>query len=200
MAKEVAEVVEDAFRFYNDGNFTGHQFHPEIKEYAKLIAEKLVSSGNTIMKDPELAVPIAAFLASERYGGSLNLKRANEYSNKITIGNLYKARNITDIRPKLRPEDWVGGVIEELKINGYIPDSKENVLFEVAISEIPKNGSSPRHRAVSAVYLAMKETDIEIRGDDLKIMFGISCLPPLGRSKEKTDNDKEIVSGKDNNF
>jgi len=187
MAKEVAEVVEEAFRFYETGNYTGHLIQPEIKEYTKLIAEKLVSSGNTAMKDPELAVPIAAFLASESYGSSLNFRTANGYSKKITISNLHKARAITNMRPILRPEDWVGGVIEELRINGYVPDGKENALFDVAINEIPKNSSSPRNRAVSAVYGAMKQTGMEIRKDDIKLIFGISgnCLPKLGHSKER---------------
>lgn len=202
MAKNIHEAVEGAFKFYETKNYTGHKDQPEIKEDAASIAEKLSGSGVANGNSDAIA-SISAFLACESRGCPLNLKTAFKYSVKrINSADMQKARDITGMRQKLKAEDWVDGVIRTLKSKGYVPDEKEDTLFETSVQEIPNinvaKSQTPRYKAISAVYSAARKLDINITKTDLRWIFNMSehSLPHLGpRSdiKASTIENEEIA-------
>ncbi|MEM5778080.1 MAG: hypothetical protein QXD43_01510 [Candidatus Aenigmatarchaeota archaeon] len=201
--KQVRKAVEKAFRYYHEErNYDGHIKQPEIIEESNEFAEKLAEKEMHKGRGFDYIASIATFLVCESHGCPINLNMVKEFSkDKIKTKDLHEARKITGVEPKFNPIDWVDDVVRTLKNKNYISTDNEEKIIENAVLElnkINKEQSSPRYKAIKAVYRAMKNSEIPITQEDVQKIFNIS-IPVLREKRDFSPINKKVVEFLKNN-
>lgn len=200
--KQIHEAVEKAFKYYEEKGYDGHIKQPEIIEESKEFAEKLAEKEmHKSSKGFNYVASIATYLVCESHGCPINLNMAKNFSTvKIKTKDLHEARKITGVEPKLNPIDWVDDVVRTLKNKDLISPKDEEKIIESAVLELNKikTQTSPRYKAITAVYRAMKNSGIKITSADIRTVFNIS-EPVLRERHDYNQVNKQIVEFLKNN-
>jgi len=176
--KRVLKKIEEAFRFYESRGYRGHVLHPEIIEESKKHGEKLVENTNLFKWKGYVGLAsIASFLTCENHACPITLRMARDNSpRKIKIEDLHLARQVTGVKPKLNPRDWVDGVVRTLKSRGIVPQGDEERIKKQMTEEIPKirKGHIPRYTAIIAAHRVLGNVGYSVSLDEMQNIFNIS--------------------------
>lgn len=193
--KKVHEKVDEAFKFYEKEGYQGHLSNPEIIEESKRNAEKLIENTDLARtRSFEYVASIASFLACEKHACSITLRMARDNSSiKLKMKHLQKAREVTGVKPKLNPKDWVDGIITTLKDRNIITKPGDAIKIKKQIlEELPtiEEAHSPRYSAIVAAYRALNKSGYDLKQIEIKHIFHIS--EPILREEKVTDYDEII--------
>jgi len=176
--KRIHKKIEEAFRFYESRGYRGHVLHPEIIEESKKHGERLVEDANFFKwKGYRRLASIASFLTCEDHACPITLRMARDNSpTKIKTKDLHLARQITGVKPKLNPINWVDGVVRTLKSRGIVPQGDEERIKKQMIEEIPKIRKEhiPRYMAILAAHRVLGNVGYSVGLDEMKDIFNVS--------------------------